>query len=135
MSIAFCKARIYQTPTLIDCFIFKELLPHFRACRKSFCLSAAEKRDYEAIIYCRQAHSRISYFTLRCFYDMASSISLSACAAFMSSCCHVCGEGRTIPSFLPHGKKLMIPGFLLAAFHFGKLLRFIAQEAWRKPIA
>ncbi|WP_338845255.1 hypothetical protein V8J88_21960 [Massilia sp. W12] len=70
MSIAFCKARIYQTPTLIDCFIFKELLPHFRACRKSFCLSAAEKRDYEVISFTRQVFLQNTNFALFAFTSL-----------------------------------------------------------------
>ena len=63
-------AALHQAPTLIDCQIFKDLfnpcrcaqtaftfvthLPSFAASDKSFCLSAAEKRDYETLRSFRQ---------------------------------------------------------------------------------
>jgi hypothetical protein len=62
-------AALHQAPTLIDCQIFKDhsyptaalrfrfafaTASSFAASDKSFCLSAAEKRDYEAVFCCCQ---------------------------------------------------------------------------------
>jgi len=68
-------------PTLIDCYIVKELplvFSYFAYSlrRKSFCLSAAEKRDYEAFTYIRQVFSS-EYCALFVLFGIASKLTTS----------------------------------------------------------
>jgi hypothetical protein len=121
-------AALHQAPTLIDCQIFKDhsypaaalrfrftfaTASSFAASDKSFCLSAAEKRDYEALrSFRQQLFSRISknvfdYLLLQndyCTYFNHLAPLTSHCAAFAFFALFLNGR-RTIARHIRLGKR------------------------------